>query len=72
MKAAQEETVKKLFKAEETNAKLTKEVSTAESLYNITKSTLSDEEKRWNLEKEEFTGEIESLKVNGFLGLFTL
>ncbi|KAF9325841.1 hypothetical protein BGZ91_002222 [Linnemannia elongata] len=63
MKAAQEETVKKLFKAEETNAKLTKEVSTAESLYNITKSTLSDEEKRWNLEKEEFTGEIESLKA---------
>ncbi|KAF9276556.1 hypothetical protein BGZ88_001645 [Linnemannia elongata] len=63
MKAAQEETVKKLFKAEETNAKLTKEVSTAESLYNITKSTLSDEEKRWNLEKAEFTGEIESLKA---------
>ncbi|KAK3809049.1 MAG: hypothetical protein JOS17DRAFT_765482 [Linnemannia elongata] len=63
MKAAQEETVKKLFKAEETNAKLTKEASTAESLYNITKSTLSDEEKRWNIEKEEFTGEIESLKA---------
>ncbi|KAG9064051.1 hypothetical protein KI688_003230 [Linnemannia hyalina] len=63
MKAAQEETVKKLFKAEETNAKLTKEVSTAESLYNITKSTLSDEEKRWSLEKEEFAGEIESLRA---------
>ncbi|KAF8936892.1 hypothetical protein BGZ47_009281 [Haplosporangium gracile] len=63
MKAAQEETVKKLFKAEETNVKLTAEISTAESLYNITKSTLSDEEKRWNLEKEEYAGEIESLKA---------
>ena len=72
MKTAQEETVKKLFKAEETNAKLTKEVSTAESLYNITKSTLSDEEKRWNIEKEEFTGEIESLKVIVFLGLLAV
>ncbi|KAF9147011.1 hypothetical protein BG015_011418 [Linnemannia schmuckeri] len=63
MKATQEETVKRLFKAEETNVKLTAEISTTESLYNITKSTLSDEEKRWNLEKEEYVGEIESLKA---------
>jgi hypothetical protein len=63
MKAAQEETVKKLFKAEETNVKLTGDVSRAESLYNTTKLALTDEQKRWTLQKDEYTGEIESLKV---------
>ncbi|KAF9130777.1 hypothetical protein BGW39_002687 [Mortierella sp. 14UC] len=63
MKAAQDETVKKLYKAEENNVKLTADVSKAESLYNTTKLTLADEQKRWTLQKEEYLGEIESLKA---------
>ncbi|KAK3810641.1 MAG: hypothetical protein J3R72DRAFT_480876 [Linnemannia gamsii] len=63
LKSAQEETVKKLFKAEEANLKLTANVSKAESQYNTTKLTLTDEQKRWTIQKEEYMGEIDSLKA---------
>jgi len=63
MKAAQEEAVNKLFKAQETNLKLTADVSKAESLYSNTKSTLADEQKRWKFQQEEYSGEIDTLKV---------
>ncbi|KAF9104799.1 hypothetical protein BGX29_001280 [Mortierella sp. GBA35] len=62
MKATQEETVKKLFKAEETNVKLTANVSKAEGLYSTTKSTLTDEQKRWRHQKQGYESEIDSLK----------
>ncbi|KAG0273245.1 hypothetical protein BGZ95_010937 [Linnemannia exigua] len=63
MKSAQDETVKRLFKAEEANLKLTADVSKAESQYSCTKLTLADEQKRWTLQKEEYMGEIDSLKA---------
>ncbi|KAF9907253.1 hypothetical protein EC991_011154 [Linnemannia zychae] len=63
MKATQDKTVKKLYEAEENNVKLTSDVSKAESQYNTTKLTLADEQKRWNFQKEEYIGEIESLKA---------
>ncbi|KAF9920159.1 hypothetical protein FBU30_010054 [Linnemannia zychae] len=63
MKAAQEETVNKLFKTEEANLKLAADVSKAETLCNTIKATLTDEQKRWALQKEEYDGEIESLKA---------
>ncbi|KAF9586110.1 hypothetical protein BGW38_009561 [Lunasporangiospora selenospora] len=62
MKTSQEEHVQKLFKAEETNAKLTTELSKAIEKTDALKTSQKDDRKQWESERNDYIAEIESLK----------
>ncbi|KAF8986426.1 hypothetical protein BGZ46_003533 [Entomortierella lignicola] len=62
MKTSQEDMVKKLFKAEETLAKVNAELTKTLELSNLTKSEHADDKKRWENDKKEYLAEINSFK----------
>ncbi|KAF9559757.1 hypothetical protein EC968_006482 [Mortierella alpina] len=62
MKQSQEEHVQKLYKAQESNAKLVNDLAKATDAASAAKTTLTDQKARWETEKAEFLAEIDSLK----------
>ncbi|KAG9320983.1 hypothetical protein KVV02_007711 [Mortierella alpina] len=63
MRQSQEEHVQKLYKAQESNAKLVDDLAKATDASTAAKTALHDQKTRWETEKAEFLAEIESLKT---------
>ncbi|CAO3574460.1 unnamed protein product [Mortierella alpina] len=63
LRQAQEEHVQKLYKAQETNAKLVDNLTKANDATSAAKTALNDQKTRWQTEKAEFLAEIDSLKT---------
>lgn len=63
MRQSQDENVQKLYKAQESNAKLVEDLAKAIDAASATKTIFNDERTRWGTERAEFLAEIDSLKV---------
>ncbi|KAF9965336.1 hypothetical protein BGZ70_005026 [Mortierella alpina] len=63
MRQAQEEHVQKLYKAQESNAKLVEDLAKANDATSAAKTALNDQKTRWETEKADFLAEIDSLKT---------
>ncbi|KAF9291120.1 hypothetical protein BGZ68_005011 [Mortierella alpina] len=63
MRQSQDENVQKLYKAQESNAKLVEDLAKAIDAASATKTIFNDERTRWGTERAEFLAEIDSLKA---------
>ncbi len=63
MRQSQDENVQKLYKAQESNAKLVEDLAKATDASSAAKAALSNQKARWETEKADFLAEIDSLKV---------